>query len=73
MKMHVFTKTFNNENELNEFVNNHVGDKYYWTIRTRWVNIYGLTITIVMRNSSCFHKRRDICIENGFDYERKEV
>lgn len=73
MLMHVFTKTFNNENELNDFVNNNVGNKYYWTIRTHCVNIDGLTMTIAMRSSSSYYVRSRICQDNGFVYERKDV
>lgn len=73
MKKNVFTKTFNNESELNDFVNNNVGDKYYWTIRPQWINIDGLIMTIVMMNSSLFYIRKRICDENGFVYERKDA
>lgn len=72
MKKYVFTKTFNNENELNDFVENNVGNKYYWNIRPQWINIDGLTMTIAMRFSNNFYSRKRICDEHGFIMKREE-
>ena len=73
MKKYVFTKTFNSEEELNSFVNTNVGEDKYWKIREQWVTITGLTITIAMKSSRNFWNRKQICDNNGFVMERKDV
>lgn len=73
MKRNVFTKTFNNSEELNSFINSYVGERKYWQIRPQSINVEGLTMTVVMTTTKCFFDRKRICEENGFEYERKDV
>jgi hypothetical protein len=73
MKKFVFTKTFDNENELNTFVNNYVGDKNgLGQVSPKFVTIDGLTMIIVIRYSNIFWKRKQIYDKYGFVMERKE-
>lgn len=73
MKKNVFTKTFENEVEMNRFVETNVGEKKYYEIRPQWVKTDGLTMTIAMKNSQHFGFRKRICENNGFVMERRDV
>lgn len=74
MKKNVLTRVFDNEQDMNAFFNEYVGDKYYWQIRPHWVKVDGLTVTIAMQYSGYFHSRFTRLIDNGFVHEgRKDV
>ena len=73
MKKYIFTKTFNNEIELNDFVNKYVGDKNgLGQVSSKFVTIDGLTLIIAIKYSNIFWKRKQIYDEYGFMMERKE-
>lgn len=63
------TKTFSDIKEMSDFINEYVGDKYYWQIRPHTVYVDGLTMIVTMRNSKCCYERRNICEEKGFTVE----
>ena len=73
MKKFVFTKKFNNEEEVKTFVDKYVGEKYYWQTRPNWVNIDGCTMTIAMKHGCNFYSRKNIYDSNGFVMERRDV
>ena len=77
MKIHnlyIFTKTFKDHNEMSEFFNNCVGDKYYYQIRPKHIYVNELTIVVMMRirSNGGYWRRKEILLENGFLMMKQE-
>lgn len=73
MKKFVFTKKFESEEAMNEFINTYVGEQKYYQARPHQVTIDGLTVTIAITHTKNFSARKRIYDDNGFVMERKDV
>ena len=73
MKKFVFTKQFESEEAMNEFINEYVGEQKYYQAHPHWVTIDGLTVTIAITHTKNFYARKSIYERIGFVMERKDV
>lgn len=73
MRIWVATKTFDNETDMNSFVDKNVGDRYYNQIRPKYIDINGLEVMAIVRCISGQYKKIEMLKNNGFECEWMEV
>lgn len=67
-KMMTWTKTFNNENEVREFMDTHVGTDKYYKVREQNVTIDKLTVKVRMMVTRYYWHRARTLEQNGFSF-----